>query len=541
MMTRTGRRPVIDGIAPSRLRSTAAAALPYAAVASLTLILGLPTFIMPLHPDQALFALVGRAVAAGGFPYVDAWDVKTPSVYFIYALAIQGPFDLMHNVRAFDLAWTMTTALLLIALGRRWWSLRVGVFAAAIYAVAAETGNPWAQSAQPDSFVALPLVLALLLYEAARGRWAWLAASGLVLGFAAQLRLQTLLLVPFVPLVDLLTVAPRRRVQLWARRMVWLAAGIGFFHLALLVYLAVGGALGEFVLALRYGAWYTRQGGPWNPPQGPTVTAWLNAARLNFWTWALSRVALTAPALAGAFGGAVLMRERRVAQLLLFTALTYAGIALQAKFFWYHFGPLVPLMALLGGWTWDLILRSARRSLGPIGAGLAAGALALLLVLGSTEVWDNAKRDWLNLVAYHRHPAERDVLLTPYSAFPTRRQVARYIRGHTQAGDAVYVWGFDPFTYLLSERPSASRFLVSFPLMSDWSPDPWRRSFLDELRARPPYYFIVQRGHAGSWITGRDLDMADALTSFPALQQWLEAGYELETEIEDRLMYRRRQ
>ncbi len=77
--------------------------------------------------------------------------------------------------------------------------------------------------------------------------------------------------------------------------------------------------------------------------------------------------------------------------------------------------------------------------------------------------------------------------------------------------------------------------------MSVWSPEPWRRTFLDELHLRPPRYFIVQRGHAGSWITGRDLDMADAVASFPALQDWLDERYELETEIEGRIIYRRRE
>src|SRR5262249_32919989 len=162
---------------------------------------GLPTLIMPLHPDQALFAAVGQTVARGGFPYVDAWDFKPPALYLLYAVAVSGPFDVTANVRAFDLCWTAASAALIFELGRRWWSPRAGVFAALIYALVWSTGTPWWQSAQPDSLVVLPLALALVLVDAVHGRGARLALAGLSVGFAFQLRFNVALFVPVLPFV----------------------------------------------------------------------------------------------------------------------------------------------------------------------------------------------------------------------------------------------------------------------------------------------------------------------------------------------------
>lgn len=192
--------------------------LPAVLAAAAVVILGLPTLILPLHLDQALFAMVGRAVARGGMPYVDAWDFKQPSLYLVYAAAIHGPFGLMRNVRVFDLAWTAVSAALLAELGRRWWNGRAGLIAGLTFALAWSTATPWWQSAQPDSLVVLPLVLSLLLYESAHGRRGPLIAAGVVLGFAFQVRFNIALFIPFYPLVEPAAVASahdlaRRRLR----------------------------------------------------------------------------------------------------------------------------------------------------------------------------------------------------------------------------------------------------------------------------------------------------------------------------------------
>src|SRR5262249_28196299 len=157
-------------------------ALPYLGTAVAVLAMGLPTLILPFWPDQAIFSLIGKRIAEGGFPYVDAWDQKPPSIYFIYAVAIRGPFDLTRNLRLFDLAWTLATALVLFELGRRWWTVRAGVIAGVGYgAVYVTMSDGWARLAQPDSFIGLPLALALLMVEAARGRRGVLITAGLPL------------------------------------------------------------------------------------------------------------------------------------------------------------------------------------------------------------------------------------------------------------------------------------------------------------------------------------------------------------------------
>ena len=502
-------------------------------------VLMLPTLILPLHPDQALFAVVGRTVAAGGFPYKDAWDFKLPGLYLLYALAIHGPFDVAHNVRLFNLIWTAASSVLVAELGCRWWNRRAGLIAALVYAFVCSTDIPFWQSAQPDSLAVLPLLLSLLLYDAACGRRAYLIPAGVALGFAFQLRATTVLLVPFFPLVELTRARTGTRAGLWLQRMLWLGAGFALVQAAILIYLVAGGALGEFVATMRYAAGYTRTGGAWNPSTGPTLPAYWGALREAFWNWADPRLFLVFPALAAGVVGAAL-GKRRIQRLLLFVVVCYVGVAAQLKFFWYHYGYMVPFLALLGAWGWDQLRGAIARHKGRATALLATGVISAILLFGSTELWDNGVAAWRSYLAYYRHPKEWQGSSPTISGLRDEQLVSRYIQERSRQHDSMYVWGFDPALYILAGRPLGSRFVLSYPLMSRWSPPRWQAEFVEELRERRPAYIVLHPDQPESWITGEDLDAIEYINRFPAFQQLLASDYERETVLAGRILYHRR-
>ena len=211
----------------------ALAALPYVLTAVAVIAIGLPTVILPFWSDTAIFAVIGQAIARGGMPYVDAWDQKPPAIYLIYAAATQGPWDLFLNVRVLDLGWTALTSVLLVELGRRWWSVRAGMVAGVLYGGVYFTISGWWQLAQPDSFIGLPLVLALLMQTTARGRWPWLVLAGCALGFAFQLRAIMALLIPVYPLADALGAQHGRLLRAWLWSLIWLGVGFTVFQAVL--------------------------------------------------------------------------------------------------------------------------------------------------------------------------------------------------------------------------------------------------------------------------------------------------------------------
>jgi hypothetical protein len=522
------------------VRQTALATLPHAFAVAVVTAIGLPTLILPFWSDNAIFSVIGTAVAEGRFPYADAWDQKPPSIYFIYAVAVQGPFGLMRNVRVFDLFWTAATVVLLVELGRRWWTLRAGVIGGITYGGMYFTVSTWTQLAQPDSFIGLPLVLALLLVHGARGRGPLLVLAGVSLGFAFQLRAITALLIPFSTLPEVLAAPRGSRIGAWARSMLRLGVGFSALQLGIGLYLLVGGALGEYVVATRFAAGYTRIGGPWQGAHGPTVEDYLQTIRFSFLFWALARLILTVPAVVGGAYGALVLRDRRIQQLVLFVVLAYVGIAVQAKFFWYHFTLMLPFLALLAGWAWDRGLSALRRTQPPVVAAMIGGLIATILLLSTPDVLDSGLGQWRDYLRFQRQPERRETFYERFWGYDASRKVAAHVQQRTQPGETVYVWGYDPLIYLLADRPPASRFIYALPLMSDWAPAAWQEEFIAGMRARPPAYFITQHNQGGPWITGHSVDPADYIAWLPALHEWLRGNYELETTIEDFLVYRRK-
>jgi hypothetical protein len=516
----------------------------YVGTVVLVLVVGLPTLILPFWPDQAIFSMIGKSIGEGGFPYVDAWDQKPPSIYFIYTIAIRGPLGVMQNVRVFDLAWTAATVLVLVELGRRWWDLRAGVIAGLGFGVVYFTmSSGWARLAQPDSFIGLPLALALLLYDASRGRRSFLIVAGVLLGFAFQLRFIMALLVPFVPMVELATSPPSERVRLWLRQMIWLGVGFVAFQIVLLTYLQAGGALGEYVDATRFASGYTRDVWPLQGADGPTLDEYFHSLRFGFWGWARERLVLTGPAAIGGVIGVFLLRERRVQQLVIFTALAYAGIAIQARFFAYHYTYTLPFLALLSGWTWDQFLRLLERSRTRARARASVFVVVIGLLLVSPEVWDNGRRQWRVYVDFYRQPETRTAFDGSFEGFRDSRELAFELRRRTQPGDYLYVWGFDPLIYLLADRPAASRFIYSTAMLYDWSPPVWQSEFIEELRTRAPVYIVAQSNQSDSASSGASFNPIDRIAygPFPALLEWLATHYEFEEEKYGYLVFRRRE
>src|SRR5207248_1823492 len=150
---------------------------------------------------------------------------------------------------------------------------------------------------------------------------------------------------------------------------------------------------------------------------------------------------------------------------------------------------------------------------------------ALVLVMGSPEVWDSGDASWRALARYAGDPAYRQPYLDGHYGYGPEHTLAGYLRDHTAPGDSVYVWGFDPMVYILAGRPAASR----FPLMSDWAPRRWQDDFVAELERSRPAYIVIQRGRAGNWIVGHNIDMADYGGFVPAFHDLLERDYSLET------------
>ena len=204
----------------------------------------------PLDRDEGAFLTIARVVLHGGLPYRDAFDQKSPAIYYLLAglLAVTGwlsPFAQVLVIRAVVVLVNFATAGGLVLLGRRWWSLEVGVLGAALWLL----GMPIFQGdhffTEPFAVAATVFALVAVVYwPTARGA----LCAGVLLAIGSLFKQTAVLAVPGVALLLL----PDWRVdRRWWRPRWPVLARLASFAAGLIVpWLLV---LGAFALAGAFG------------------------------------------------------------------------------------------------------------------------------------------------------------------------------------------------------------------------------------------------------------------------------------------------
>jgi hypothetical protein len=215
------------------------------------------------------------------------------------------------------------------------------------------------------------------------------------------------------------------------------------------------------------------------------------------------------------------------------------GIALQGKFFAYHFAATLALLGLLAGWgIWKLWLRVHGRPLAAL-AVLVAAALVHDLhpekpFRGGLSFWQRSR---LRLEVL-RGEAPETLVDRLHSAWDVNavanRRVAEWIARRTQPSDTVFVWGFEPGIYHLAGRRPASRYIYNAPQRLAWPGRAGARAELvEEMERTPPAFIVVVHGDVLALVTGNLTDSAGELPGFPALARLLRERYRRVARIED--------
>jgi hypothetical protein len=489
--------------------------------------------------DQAIFAVVGRTLLEGGMPYRDAWDIKPPGIYLLYALArwLFGAGE--HSIRVVEIVFILGGVVGLIILARRWWgSARLGLGAAVIWTLVYAQMDYW-HTAQAESFAASLTILMLAVAPLApsgppcRWWWRW-GLAGAIAGCLALLK--PTFASAGVALVAFLWLAPTLRSS---RRLSTTLVFVGAAALPCVLaiaWLAVRGALHDYLeissaFLPRYAAL------SW---QGLEVLATSYRVLTEWWLGYSSVI----------FVGVLLLLVLPPAEvhrgpypLLAAILLLYlAGVALQAKFFAYQSSVIWPIAALFAAQglrkLWLKIAHRGRaaQALFVLGLGLVAGMRSLsedwvtrfvsrTRLFSADESIDVAATDRLR--SFHT----RDI--------GDRRAISTLIVRHTPPNSTLLVWGFEPIFYTWAGRQQASRFFFNIPLRAPWYRDHARALFLQDLRRKLPHAIVVMHGDPYTMVAGDGdgRDSAAALANFTAFAQLVAERYVRITTIGDFDLY----
>lgn len=498
--------------------------------------------------DQGIYALVGEGLVNGQLPYRDLWDFKPPGIFFVYGLAQWLLGKSMLAPRVLEAAGLVAMVFAFGRLAHTFFENRtVGYVGGAVAALIHAQLDFW-HTGQPETFGGFLTVFALLATMAdvnRKRRWLVYLLVGALFGGAFLLK-------PPLgggALVCAAYLAKREQIGKGVKAavvpVVLIALGGGLVVLSCAAFFALKGGWAALSWTLfEFTPGYTSLG--WEGQSAP---------KMLYYALVEAFFGFSALAAFGVFAAAAISpihgREREGLFLLLgVIALHITGIAMQGKFFPYHYGATLPLIAFIAGLG---LYKLWRRCLGGGSGGVAAFIGFVVVCVAMREAvrdleygfWERASIRLKYLVRSApyttREEMDRELGNAGDSSLDANRRVAAEVMARTRPDQPVFIWGFEPVIYWLADRKPASRFIYDVPQRSEWQQDYARKELLRDLEERPPALFIVQRNDVFPFVTGRTSDSKVDLLAFPELLYWLEERYERGKTIEDFEIYEPRE
>jgi hypothetical protein len=501
----------------------------------------------PFGRDQGIFAVIGEGILHGKVPYRDRWDVKTPGIFLVFALAQALFGHTMVGPRIIEVVGLLLTVAALIDLGRRCFDdVLAGYFGAGIWAVVHSQFDFW-HTSQPETYGGMFLVWAAWLTVAVRakvehsdrseGPWRALAAGGL-LGCIAWFKPHSAMIAPLM--LWAMLAEPHRAgasAQRWRRVGFTLLGATAVILIGVLLLVAVG-AWHDAIWTWRdFAPGYARVGGALSFAKfGPGLYTTL----LTLFVQLSALVAI----------GLVLFLVLRGTSTsgtwyfhwLVGLAIGLAlSVYLQQKSFRYHYSVALPVLSLAAGSGWALLWRLATRDgwryaavfLSAFGAAYfmrfpvtdLTGTTTERAIVRLSRLLGGGKSRKKQALYDSLYVVRKDFDLTNAKA------VASWARREVKASDTLLVWGCDSIVYWLSEREPATRFIHDIPQRSPWQARTARNGLMQDLNRQPPKAVIVQHGDVIQAVTGDAADSAWSIAGFPEFSRFLATKYRRERSI----------
>lgn len=490
--------------------------------------------------DQATYGLIAEGILRGEVPYLDRWDFKPPGIYFIYA-ASYGVFGKsMMAPRLVEALMVIGAVLGLRRLGGVFFGGRTaGLMAGAVYALVHAQFDFW-HTGQPESFAGPLTVYALVLsthgWSRHRERYAWMGV-GLLFGLAFLLK----------PLLGAGVIACGYFVAATRR-----AHGRGWWPtLSPLGWMG----LSSLLPVLACVAWFVTRGG-WTaltsalfefaPAYAALGFEQSDASSMFYESMTQGFFGLSSLLAMGTIAAASIHpraeREREGLMLLLgVLAFHFVGITIAGRFFQHQFGASVPLIALIAGTGYYKLWK--RLGPGPLSHTAVLGVFLLVAALMRVPV-DDAPHDfgtrstlrmrYLLSAGRSLSREELDERLHYVAGYNLQvaRQAAYEVKRHLPPGGSLYIWGFEPVIYSLSEAALASRYIYNVAQRSPRQSHRARQMLYQELTEHPPSVVLTQKLDVMPSSTGSTLDSTDSLPQFPRMERWLHKNYQAAQTIE---------
>lgn len=500
------------------------------------------SLLWPLSWDEGIFSWIGHTWLKGGIPYVDAWDVKGPVVYAVYAIAEWTFGNAALGARFLDLAFTILGCAVV-----RWMLLQqvpkgVATIGSLVLFLSV-LGEGYNVNGQPDLWAGWLIAGSVAV--------CWRHINSRRIGLASCLVGTAFLIKPLYGIALSFLCLPlfssgfpgwRRVSQSTLAMFVGFSVPIGICA----GYFWSRGALDELVGTYIQFNLLASGASPLRLTESlGSVIAFVSEHR---------QILFAVPVVIATF----VARSNRLSnthdawrQRLVFVwlvAMTFV-VVLQRRFFPYHWMPLFPPAALAASLSFNTLWESGSGSGSSQPSPALRALLATLLVMISIGVSVAPLKYSIRSLQFVSGQTAIEEFEDGFSEYPDGgtandvRLAAEWVRHNTRDDDRVLVWE-DPYVNALSNRQSPGKFsfytgIQTRSLERELHPMivANRRQFLQDMIVHAPRYVLVARI---LWRGGNQLNPAHLPSHFPAMSDLIEANYEQRSSIGNFLLFSRR-
>lgn len=436
---------------------------------------------MPLERDEGEYAYFGHLILNGITPYTEAYNMKLPGIYYMYAL-IMGIFG--ESYRGIHMGFVImnagTMVLLYFAL-KHFFNPMVGILTAGFYGLMGMSMNVLGFAAHATHFAVFYVALSLFIFSKYEEKKNLLFAllTGVALGMAFLMKQQAVYFILFGGLAFLIFEFLEKPVSLpkVVLRISVFSIGVFVPYILVLLLMFSTGAFDKFWFwTVQYASAYV-SGVPWE--QGKEMlAATFNPIWTEFkWIWMLGIAGTVIVALA----------KFSVKQKIFALAFAlFAFLTTTPGFFFrqHYFVVFLPAGALMAAIALDfagrliaplgppeggklaratLPLLDYRRQGAKLGKGLLATFLPLLIfVVLFRSVTSNPQ-----MVGYYNTENPVGLCKAVYGTNPFTEsiEIAKYIKANSSDTDKIAVLGSEPQIPFYADRKSATGHIYTYGLM----------------------------------------------------------------------------
>jgi hypothetical protein len=448
----------------------------------------------PLERDEGEYAYAGQLILHGVPPYEQAYNMKMPGIYAVYAMILVVFGQTQGGIHLGLLVVNSATIILLFLLVRKLFDPFSAVVSSAAFAVFSLSQSVQGIFANAEHFViffALAGIL-LLLKAVEKRNILSLLASGILLGTAFLIKQHGAAFIVFAGLYLIICEIhskPFTMKSMLARCVLFAIAAILPITITCLILWFCGVFDKFWFWTVDYAKIYVTL---------PLSSDIIEILKLQINHIVISSALLLWSMAVIGLAGLWFNKKKRQHWLFVIGFVIFSALAVCPGFYFrpHYFVLLLPAAALLVGLGATSIEYLIQRNSSNLSAKVIVAILSLLVVCHA--VW---KQRTFFFIA---NPTIVSVATYPYHYFPEMLEVARFIKANSAEDDRIAVLGSEPEICFYSHRRSATGYIYTYALM-----EPHRyalfmqKEMIGEIESVKPK-FLVLVNVLSSWLLRPD-------------------------------------